>query len=121
MDVEYPINPDVSFTRITSISEFIGGIGYRKQLNKHNITGYIQSGLSSYGYSEFIVDKDQVNLNFDGRNIGVMRYSFGYEYELTPKLFFTIETLVTHVLNSKDFGINNKWSFGLSFGLSAPL
>lgn len=121
MNIKYPLNPDASFTGRMSFSELIGGIGYRQQLNKHNITGYIQPGVRFYGYPIFNVDGNQVNLDFDSRNIGMIRYSIGYEYAIAPKLFLTIEALASHVLKSKDFWADNRWSYGVTFGVSAPL
>ena len=121
MNLKYPINPNTSFTGRTSFSELIGGIGYRQQLNKHNITAYIQAGSRFYGFPVFEGDSSQINLDFNSRNIGVIRYSIGYEYEIVPKLFLTVEALAGHVLKSKDFWTDNRWYYGLTIGLSAPL
>ncbi len=50
-----------------------------------------------------------------------MRYTLGYEFALAPKLFLTLETLISHTLESKDFWIDNRWSYGFTLGISAPL
>lgn len=121
MNLEYPINSNVSFTGRTSFSDLIIGIGYRQELNKHNIAGYIQPGVRFYGYPIFTTDSNQINLDYDSRNIGIIRYSLGYEYAITPKLFLTIEGLVSHSLKSKDFWVDNRWSYGATLGISAPL
>lgn len=121
MNLAYPINPNVSFTGRTSFSELIIGLGYRQQFNKHNITGYVQPGMRFYGYPIFNSDSSQVNLDYDSRDIGIVRYSLGYEYAIAPKLFLTIEGLVSHSLKSKDFWADNKWSYGVTIGVSAPL
>lgn len=118
---EYPINPDVSFTGRTSFSELIVGIGYRQSLDKHNITAYIQPGARFYGFPVFQADSNQVNFDFNSRNIAMIRYSLGYEYALAPRLFLTIEALVSHVLKSKDYWTESRWSYGLTLGISAPL
>ena len=121
IDVEYPINTDVSFTGNASFSELIIGVGYRQQLQKHNITAYVQPGFRFYGYPEFNTDSIQVNLDFDSRNVGIIRYSLGYEYAIAPKLFLTIEGFVSHALKSIDFWADNRWSYGATIGVSAPL
>jgi len=121
INVIYPIDEDVSFTGRTSFSELIGGIGYRHKRDKHNITAYVQPGVRFYGYPEFNVDSTQVNLDYDNRNIWMIRYSVGYEFAIAPRLFFTIEALVSHVLKSEDFWNDNPWSYGATVGISAPL
>lgn len=121
MDIEYPLNTNLDFTGKTSFSELIGGIGYRDKDGRHNFTGYIQGGVRFYGYPVFTNDNVQATLDYDGRNIGVMRYSLGYEFALNPKLFFTIEALTGHTLKSKDYWVENIWSYGITLGLSAPL
>lgn len=121
MNLKYPINSDVTFTGRTSFSDLIIGIGYRQQLDKHNLTAYIQPGARFYGYPIFTSDNNQVNLDYDSRNIGIIRYSIGYEYALAPKLFLTIEGLLGHTFTSKDFWADNRWSYGVTLGISAPL
>lgn len=121
LNLTYPVDENVSYTGKTSFSEVIGGIGYRQPLKKHNITSYIQSGVRFYGYPVFNVDSNEVNIDFDRRYIGVMRYSIGYEYRIIPKLFLTVEFLAGHVLKSKDYWADNRWSYGVTLGLSAPL
>ncbi len=121
MNLEYPIDSSVTFTGRTSFSELIIGVGYRQQLEKHNLTAYIQPGLRFYGYPILTSDVDQVNLDYDSRNVGMIRYSIGYEYAIAPKLFLTIEGLISHALKSKDFWADNRWSYGATIGISAPL
>ncbi|MEL7529811.1 MAG: hypothetical protein AAFN10_00810 [Bacteroidota bacterium] len=121
MNLRYPINQDVSFSGRTSFSELIGGIGYRHQMNKHNITAYVQPGLRFYGYPIFEENNAQINLDLDSRNIGMIRYSAGYEFAIASNFFFTIEILASHVFKSKDFWIDNRWSYGATMGFSAPL
>jgi hypothetical protein len=121
MNLKYPIDSSVSFTGKTSFSDFIVGIGYRLQRNKHNLTGYIQSGWRFYGYPTFHFENNQVNLDYDSRNIGTIRYSLGYEYAISTKLFLTIEGLISQSLKSKDFWAKNKWAYGATIGISAPL
>lgn len=121
MELEYPVNQDLTFTGKMSFFELIGGIGYRDVDGNHNFTGYVQGGIRSYGYPIFTTDSVQANLDFDSRSIGIMRYSLGYEFALAPKLFFTIEALVSHTLKPKDYWTENRWSYGITLGLSAPL
>lgn len=121
MNLSYPINQEASFSGRTSFSELIGGIGYRQTFKTHNITGYIQPGIRFYGYPNFEIDNNQVNLDFDSRNIGMIRYSLGYEYAIAPKLFLTVESLISHVLKPKDFWADNSWYYGVTFGISMPL
>ncbi len=121
MEVEYPVNPDLTFSGRNSFFELIGGIGYRDRDGKHNLTGYIQGGIRNYGYPIFSADSVQVNLDYDNRTIGIMRYTLGYEFALAPKLFLTLEALVSHTLESKDFWTNNRWSYGATLGISTPL
>ncbi len=121
MRVEYPIDPDLTYTGRMSFFEFIGGIGYRDRDGKHNFTGYVQGGIRNYGYPVFTSDSLHANIDFNNRNVGIMRYSLGYEFALAPKLFLTIETLVSHTLTAKDFWADNRWSYGATIGISAPL
>jgi hypothetical protein len=121
MKIEYPVNPDLTFSGRMSFFELIGGIGYRDRDGKHNFTGYIEGGIRNYGYPVFTTNSTQANLDFDSRNIGIMRYTLGYEFALAPKLFLTLEALITHTLDSKDFWIDNRWSYGATIGVSAPL
>ncbi|MFT5667770.1 MAG: hypothetical protein ACI9DK_001970 [Vicingaceae bacterium] len=121
LNLKYPLNDSTSFTGKTSFSDLIGGIGYRVPLKKHNITGYVQSGVRFYGYPEFNLDNDQISIDLSRKHIGVMRYTLGYEYALTPKLFFSIELFSSHVFKARDFWSNKLWSHGLTFGISAPL
>ena len=121
MNIEYPVNPDLTFTGRMSFFELIGGIGYRDRDGKHNFTGYVEGGIRNYGYPVFTTDSLQANLDFDSRNIGIMRYTLGYEFALAPKLFLTLEALVSHTLRSKDFWADNRWSYGFTLGISAPL
>ena len=69
MKIEYPVNPDITFTGRMSFFELIGGIGYRDRDGKHNFTGYIEGGVRNYGYPVFTTDSIQANLDFDSRNI----------------------------------------------------
>lgn len=121
MNVTYPVNQDATFTGRTSFSELILGIGYRLETEDHSFTSYVQSGFRFYGYPVFSVEGTQVNLDFDTRTIGMMRYSIGYEYQFAENLFFTIEGLVGHVLKRVDFWTENPWSFGVTAGISAPI
>ena len=121
MNIEYPLNPDLTFTGRMSFFELIGGIGYRDRDGKHNFTGYIEGGMRNYGYPVITQDSVQANLDFDSRNIGIMRYTLGYEFALAPELFLTLEALVSHTLKSKDFWEDNRWSYGFTLGISAPL
>ncbi|MEO0470430.1 MAG: hypothetical protein AAF206_12470 [Bacteroidota bacterium] len=121
MNLAYPIDSTVSFTGRTTFSELIIGVGYRQQFDKHNITAYIQPGLRFYGYPNFTATANQINLDYDSRSVGIMRYSIGYEYAIAPKLFFVIEGLLSHTVRSNDFWTDNRWSYGATVGISAPL
>ena len=121
MNLAYPVNPDLTFTGQISFSELIGGIGYRDRDGKHNFTGYIQGGIRNYGYPIFTTDSLETNLDFDSRNLAIMRYTLGYEFALAPKLFLTLEALVSHTFDQKDYWVENKWSYGITLGISAPL
>lgn len=121
MNLEYPVNDSATFTGKITFSELIGGVGYRQQLKRHNITAYIQSGIRFYGYPLFSTTDNQVMLNFDSRRVGLMRYSLGYEYAISPKLFFTLETLGGHALKMRDFWEEKTWYYGVTVGISAPL
>ena len=118
---EFPLNPDLTFTGKTSFTELIGGIGYRAKEGKHNLTVYLQSGMRNYGYPVFTTDSLQANFDYDSRQVGILRYSLGYEYALAPKLFLVIETLASHALKPKDYWADNRWSYGVTIGLSAPI
>lgn len=121
MNTEFPVNPDLTFSGRMSFFELIGGIGFRDRDGKHNFTGYVEGGIRNYGYPVFTTDSLQANLDFDSRNIGIMRYTLGYEFALAPKLFLTLETLVSHTLEAKGFWTDNRWSYGATLGISAPL
>jgi hypothetical protein len=121
MKIKYPLNPALNFSGRMSFFELIGGIGYRDRDGKHNFTGYIEGGIRNYGYPVFTTDSIQANLDFDSRNIGIMRYTIGYEFALAPKLFLTLEALISHTLESKDFWIDNRWSYGATLGITTPL
>jgi len=119
--VAYPVDPDLTFTGRMSFFELIGGIGYRDRDGKHNFTGYVQGGIRNYGFPVFTTDSLQANLDFDSRNNGIMRYTFGYEFALAPKLFLTLEALISHTFELKDYWTENRWSYGATLGISAPL
>lgn len=121
MNLAYPVDSMVSFTGKNSFSELIIGVGYRQQLKKHNFTAYVQPGFRFYGYPTFNSEPNQINLDYDNRSVGISRYSIGYEYELSSKLFFVIEGLLGHTFKSKDLWTNNRWSYGITIGISAPL
>jgi len=121
MNLAFPIDSTVTFTGRTTFSELILGIGYRQQFNKHHLTTYVQPGIRFYGYPAFTEETDRINLDYDSRNIGMIRYSIGYEYEITPKLFFVIEGLLNQAFANKDFWVDNRWSYGATIGISAPL
>ena len=89
MNIEYPMSTDLTFTGKLIFSDIIGGIGYRDVDGKHNFTGYIEGGIRNYGYPTITADSIQANLDYDNRNIGIMRYTLGYEFALAPKLFLT--------------------------------
>jgi len=121
MQLGYPVNPNLTYTGRMSFFELIGGIGYRDRDGKHNFTAYIQGGMRNYGLPIFTTDSVQANLDFDSRNIGIMRYTLGYEFALAPKLFLTLETLISHTFKPKDYWIENRWAYGITLGISAPL
>ncbi len=121
MNVEYPIDTLLSFTGKTTISELIIGIGYRTRYDRHNLTAYVQPGLRFYGYPMFNSEPDGFNLAYDGRRLGVIRYSLGYEFELKPKLFLVFEGLLGQSFAKRDFWGKNQWSYGGTIGISAPL
>lgn len=121
MNLEYPLNDSTRFTGKTTFSDLIVGLGYRIPLKKHTITGYVQPGLRFYGYPAFNLENNQVSIDFDRRHIGVMRYTLGYEYELTPKLFLSAEFFSSHVFKAQDFWSSNTWSYGATFGITSPL
>lgn len=121
MDFDYPINPNLTYSGDISFTDIIGGIGFRDIDGKHNFTYYVQGGVRNYGYPVFNENNGVVNLSFTNVNIGIVRYSFGYEFALAPKLFLSIETLVSQTLASKDFWADNRWSYGATVGLAAPL
>lgn len=50
-----------------------------------------------------------------------MGYTLVYEFALAPKLYLTLEALISQTLDSKDFWIDNRWSFGFTLGISVPL
>jgi hypothetical protein len=121
LNLKYPLNDSTSFTGKTSFSDLIGGIGYRVPLKKHNITGYLQSGIRFYGYPEFNYENNQVSIDHNSKQLGVIRYTIGYEYALNPKLFFSVELFSCNVFKAQDFWNNNLWSHGLTFGITSPL
>lgn len=102
LNLDFPINNELSYRGQISFKEFIGGIGYRDVDGIHNFTAYLQGGIRNYGYPIFTSNEEEANIYFDTLNIGILRYSFGYELALAPKLFFTIESLISHTFNSKD-------------------
>lgn len=121
MEVEYPLDQDLTFSGRMSYFEVIGGIGYRDRDGNHNFTGYVQGGIRNYGYPVFNTDSTFVNLDFDSRNIAIMRYSLGYEFALAPQLILTIEALVSHTFRKEDFWSEKIWTYGVTVGISAPL
>ena len=121
MNLDYPLNDSTSFKGKTTFSDLIGGIGYRLPLKKHNITGYVQSGVRFYGYPEFSLENNLVSINLSRNYLGVMRYTLGYEYALAPKLFLSFEFFSSHVFKRQDFWSDNIWSYGLTFGVTSPL
>ncbi|MEM7038944.1 MAG: hypothetical protein AAF570_18325, partial [Bacteroidota bacterium] len=73
MSLAYPIDSTVTFTGRTTFSELIIGVGYRLTMKKHNITAYVQPGFRFYGYPILTADSSQVNLDYDSRNVGIIR------------------------------------------------
>jgi hypothetical protein len=100
MSLKYPLNDTTNFTGKTSFSDLIGGIGYRIPFNHNN---------------------NQVSIDLSRKYLGVMRYTLGYEYALTPKLFFSVELFSSHVYKAQDFWSNKQWSHGVTFGITSPL
>ena len=100
MAVVYPLNADLTFTGRTSFSDLIGGIGYRAKEGKHNLTAYVQGGMRNYGYPVFVTNNTEISLDYDSRNVGLMRYSAGYEYAITSAFFLAIEAFASHTLKS---------------------
>lgn len=121
MNLEYPLNDSARFTGKTTFSDLIGGIGYRIPIKKHNLTAYVQSGIRFHGYPLLVSENDAVSIDFDRRFLGVMRYTLGYEYALTPKLYLSLELFTSHVFQKNDFWNDSPWAYGLTFGLTAPL
>lgn len=121
LKVSYPIDTNVTYTGKTVLSDLIIGVGYRIPLKKHFITNYIQSGVKFYGFPVFNQDAATINFDMNARKVGVIRYSLGYEYQITPKLFFAVELLTGYVFKAVDFWKDNRWSYGVTIGLSAPI
>lgn len=121
MNLEYPLNDSTRFAGKTTFSDFIGGIGYRVPMKRHNLTGYVQSGVRTYGYPIFTLENNQVSIDFGRKNLGVMRYTLGYEFELTSKLFLSLEFFSSHVFRAQDFWNDNIWAYGITFGITSPL
>ncbi len=121
MNLEYPLNDSTRFTGKTTFSDLIGGIGYRLSLKKHHIICYVQSGVRFYGYPVFSLENNQVSIDLERKYSGVMRYTLGYEYALSPKLFFSLEFSSSHVFKAQDFWNNSIWSHGVTFGITSPL
>ncbi len=121
MDVSYPIDDDLSFTGSTTFSELIFGVGYRLEMKKHNLTAYVQPGYRFYGYPIFLQNGNELSLDFDSREVGLVRYSLGYEFALGPKLFLTLEAVLSHTTQAIDFWADNPWAYGATLGISAPL
>ncbi len=121
MNLEYPLNDSTRFVGKTTFSDLIGGVGYRIPLKKHTIIGYVQSGVRFYGYPIFMIENNQISIDLDRRHTGIMRYTLGYEYALTPKLFLSLEVFSSHLFKPKDFWATNSRSHGATLGITSPL
>ena len=121
MNVAYPISGDVKFTGKTTFSDVIGGIGYLLKKEKHHLTTFVQAGVRFNGYPTLTNIDGNVYLDYKSTSIGVMRYTVGYEYVINRKLLFSIEGLLSQTTNSAFFWTDNKWSYGMTIGISAPL
>lgn len=102
-------------------NELIGGGGYRLTRNKHNLALTIQSGVRFYGFPRLRVEGTDLILEFDNRSITVNRYTLGYEYEIEPHAFLTLEFFGSHTWVKKDFWTDNAWATGVTLGITATI
>ena len=121
LNIQYPLDSSVSFTGRSTFSELIIGVGYRQKIRNHYFTAYVQPGIRFYGYPVFEFNNNDVVLDYDSRRIGTIRYSIGYEYAISPRLFIVVEGLLGHTLRIRDFWMDNRWFYGGTIGISAPL
>ncbi len=115
-DSDYQLdNPQSSIDFLkgkVSFSEFIGGVGYRKTIKKHNIIVAIQSGFRFYGYPIVQEQDNNLSIELDNRNTLINRYTIGYEYEIDTRAFLTIELFGSNVLERDDYWADNAWARG---------
>lgn len=104
-----------------SFSEFIGGIGIRKVMNKHNLLVLVQSGYRFFDTPLIVEEGNNISVVLESGNANMNRYTIGYEYEVTPKTFIILEIFGSHVWEAQDYWENNQWATGITLGVTATL
>lgn len=104
-----------------SFSELIGGVGYRQKIKKSYILTAVQAGARFYGFPFADEENGVATIGLQGKNIPVLRYSLGYEYEVIPRVFIVVESFAGHVLQKRDYWRDTQWAFGVTLGITATL
>ncbi|MEO1516915.1 MAG: hypothetical protein AAFV95_17970 [Bacteroidota bacterium] len=103
------------------LSEFMGGIGYRLSVKKHNLFGLVQSGIRFYELPEIEEQNGIITINQSGERIVPVKYTVGYEYEIMENIFLNLELFTGHFVKKKDYWSNDQLYLGIMAGLSTTL
>ncbi|MEO0895357.1 MAG: hypothetical protein AAFY71_02980 [Bacteroidota bacterium] len=109
------IQGNVSFT------EFLGGIGYRASLKKHHFLIVLQTGRRLYSSPILTEQGNDLILELESSGINVNRYTFGYEYEIEPRVFLVLEGFASHARQAKDFWEERRGALGFTLGITATI
>ncbi len=109
------------YTAKVPLSEFLGGIGYRFRLKKHNLFTLVQAGVRFYELPEIESLNGIIVINQSGEQIVPIRYTVGYEYEFMENVFLNLEIFIGHFAKEKDYWSNDKPFWGVTAGISTTL
>ena len=104
-----------------AFTEILGGLGFRRTKEKHNVLIAIQSGIRLYSFPLLSFEDNNILLELDNRNILINRYTLGYEYEIDTKAFLSLELFTSHVLEKQDYWEENALAIGFTVGITATI
>jgi len=116
-----PQNLTGNYSGKVSIAELLGGVGYRGTTEKHHFFLLVQPGFRFYGFPFITNENNNISIDLDNRNLPVMRYTAGYEYEFVDNVFAALELFAGHTLENKDYWRDQDWSWGFTVGISTTL
>lgn len=104
-----------------SFAELIGGVGYRRVLQKHDVLAAAQFGYRFYAFPVVQEQGQDILLELDNRDALVSRYTLGYEYEIEKKVFLALELFASNAWEQKDYWEENSWLIGFTVGITTTI